>query len=76
MVEVIEAVVRSGGNARRLSASGQDIYAIRAPMVVEAAIRVVSGQVHGAGVFSAGEAFGARDFLESLCPEHLALEMP
>lgn len=72
---LVDVVVRSGGNERRVSASGQDIYAISAPLVVEAASRVVSGLVNGAGVFTAGEAFDARDFLESLRGEHLALEM-
>ena len=74
---LVDVVVRSGGNERRASASGQDIYAISAPLVVEAVRRVVNGLVHGAGVFTAGEAFDARDFLESLRhQEHLALEMP
>ncbi|MFM0076688.1 saccharopine dehydrogenase NADP-binding domain-containing protein [Paraburkholderia sediminicola] len=73
---LVDVVVRSGGNERRASASGQDIYAISAPLVVEAVRRVVKGLVHRAGVFAAGEAFDARDFLESLGQEHLALEMP
>ena len=74
---LVDVVVRSGGNERRISASGQDIYAISAPLVVEAVTRVVNGLVHGAGVFTAGEAFHAPDFLGSLRrQEHLALAMP
>ncbi|MFM0361139.1 saccharopine dehydrogenase family protein [Paraburkholderia sediminicola] len=73
---LVEVVVRSGGNERRASAGGQDIYAISAPLVVEAVRRVVNGLVHGTGVLTAGEAFDARDFLESLRQEHLALDMP
>ena len=74
---LVDVVVRSGGNERRASASGQDIYAISAPLVVEAVRRVVNGLVHGAGVFTAGEAFDAPDFLGSLRrQEHLALAMP
>lgn len=72
----VEVVARSGGMERRAAASGRDIYAISAPLVVEATERVVRGLVHTAGVLTAGEAFDARDFLESLCPEHLSLEMP
>lgn len=73
---LVEVVVRSAGIERRATASGRDIYAISAPLVVEATERVVRGQVHAVGVVSAGEAFAARDFLASLCPEHLSLEMP
>jgi NAD(P)-dependent dehydrogenase (short-subunit alcohol dehydrogenase family) len=73
---LVEVVARSGGVERRAAASGRDIYAITAPLVVEATERVLRGQVPTPGVLSAGEAFPARDFLESLCPEHLSLEMP
>ncbi|UUZ63946.1 hypothetical protein LP417_00680 [Polaromonas sp. P1-6] len=68
-------VVRRGGEERRAVASGRDIYAFSAPLVVEAMARVVSGLVKTAGVFTAGEAFDARDFLASLCPGHLSLEI-
>lgn len=72
---VVEVVVRRGKEERRATASGRDIYAFTAPLVVEAMERIVSGQVKKAGVFTAGEAFDARDFLKALCPEHLAVEM-
>jgi len=72
---LVEVVVRSGGVERRAVASGRDIYAITAPLVVEATQRVVNGQVGKTGVLAAGEAFDARDFLRSLSPEHLALEI-
>jgi hypothetical protein len=54
-------------------ASGRDIYAISAPLVVEAARHVVTGLVETPGAFTAGEAFDARDFLTSLSPEPLSL---
>jgi saccharopine dehydrogenase-like NADP-dependent oxidoreductase len=73
---LVEVVARSGGIERRSSASGQDIYAISAPLVVEAVRRVISGLVNGTGVLTAGEAFDARGFLESLAGEHLSLAMP
>lgn len=71
---VVEVVVRRGSEERRAAASGRDIYAFSAPLVVEAMTRVVGGQVKTAGVFTAGEAFDARDFLASLCPQHLSVE--
>jgi hypothetical protein len=70
----VEVVVRRNGVERRASASGQDIYAITAPLVVEAAIRVVNEPDARRGVFTAGEAFEAVDFLRSLSPGHLTLQ--
>ena len=55
-------------------ASGRDIYAFTAPLVVEAMERVLRGEVKTAGVFTAGQAFDARDFLAALCPKHLLLD--
>lgn len=73
---LVEVVARSGGVERRAVASGRDIYAITAPLVVEATERVINGLTGTtAGVVAAGEAFDARDFLRSLCPEHLSLEI-
>ena len=42
---------------------------------MEALARVMRGEVKTAGVFTAGQAFDARDFLVALCPEHLSLEI-
>ncbi len=72
---LIEVVARLGSEERRAVASGRDIYAITAPIVVEAARRVVSMHPARAGVFAAGEIFDARDFLRSLCPTHLSVEI-
>jgi hypothetical protein len=52
---LVEVVVRRGGEERRAAASGRDIYAMSAPLVVEAARRVVTGLVETPGAFSAGE---------------------
>jgi hypothetical protein len=41
---VVDVVVRSGGAERRLTASGQDIYAISAPLAVEAVDRLLTGR--------------------------------
>ena len=70
---LIEVVARSGGTERRAVASGQDIYAVTAPLVVEAACRVLAGPGGTAGVASVGARFDADDFLRSLSPEHLIL---
>jgi hypothetical protein len=55
-------------------ASGRDIYAVTAPLVVEAACRVLGGAGGTAGVASVGARFDAADFLGSLSPNHLILE--
>lgn len=72
---VMEALARKGGVERRASARGQDIYAITAPIVVEAMERVIRGQSKTTGVVTAGEAFDAHDFLHSLTPAHLTIEI-
>ncbi|MDO8770160.1 MAG: saccharopine dehydrogenase NADP-binding domain-containing protein [Burkholderiaceae bacterium] len=72
---LVEVVVRRGNEERRAVARGRDIYALTAPLVAEAMERVLRGEVQTAGVFTAGEAFDARDFLASLCPEHLSLDI-
>jgi NAD(P)-dependent dehydrogenase (short-subunit alcohol dehydrogenase family) len=72
---LVEVVVRLGSEERRAVASGRDIYAITAPLVVEATQRVVSMRGKTAGVVAAGQIFDARDFLRSLCPAHLSIEI-
>jgi hypothetical protein len=72
---VIDVVVRSGGTERRLTATGQDIYAISAPLAVEAVERILTGRTRTTGVASAGAAFDAPDFLRALAP-HLTLHAP
>lgn len=72
---LVEAVVRLANEERRAVASGQDIYAVTAPLVVEAIERVITRQKEITGVVSAGEIFDAAAFLKSLCPEHLQIEV-
>jgi hypothetical protein len=72
---LVEVVARAGSEERRAVAKGRDIYAITAPLVVEATQRVVSMRGKTPGVFGAGEIFEARDFLKSLCPAHLTIEI-
>ncbi|RKF25373.1 saccharopine dehydrogenase family protein [Micromonospora globbae] len=63
---VVDVVVRSGDTRRRVVASGQDIYAVSAPLVVEAVHRILTGRTRTSGVASAGEIFDAPDFLRAL----------
>lgn len=70
---LVEVVARSGGVERRAVARGRDIYAVTAPLVVEAAARILAGEGNTAGVASVGARFDATDYLCSLGPEHLTL---
>lgn len=72
---VVDVLVRSGGAERRAVAAGQDIYAISAPLAVEAVDRVLTGRTRTTGVASAGAAFDAPDFLRALSA-HLSLHIP
>lgn len=68
----VETRVRRGGRTRRALALGRDIYAVTAPLVVEAMQRIGDGRGKANGVLAPGQAFDARDFLESLPEVHLA----
>ncbi|MGW5718087.1 saccharopine dehydrogenase NADP-binding domain-containing protein [Amycolatopsis sp. NPDC003865] len=65
---VVDVVVRAGGEERRAVARGEDIYAVSAPLAVEAVERVLSGRTRTTGVAPAGEMFDAADFLRALDP--------
>jgi saccharopine dehydrogenase-like NADP-dependent oxidoreductase len=71
---VVDVVVRSGDRERHAVASGRDIYAVTAPLVVEAVDRVLTGRTRATGVVSAGAAFEAEDLLRSLSP-HISLDL-
>jgi len=66
---------RKGRDERRAWARGRDVYAITAPIVVEAAERAVAGLTKRCGVAAAADAFDAREVLGALCPEHLSLDL-
>lgn len=72
---LVDVVVRKGSEQRRAVAHGRDIYAVTAPLVVEAAVRVVTGLGKTTGVATAGEIFDAREFLGSLKQEDIAVEI-
>ncbi|GGR99703.1 saccharopine dehydrogenase [Micromonospora fulviviridis] len=69
----VDVVVRSGDTGRRVVAHGRDIYAISAPLAVEAVQRILDGRTRTSGVASAGRIFDAPDFLRALSA-HLSLE--
>lgn len=56
----------SGGRCRRYA--DRDIYAVSAPLAVEAVHRLLTGRTRTVGVASAGEIFDAPDFLRALAP--------
>ncbi|MFF8607086.1 saccharopine dehydrogenase family protein [Streptomyces sp. NPDC015346] len=77
---LVEVVVRSGDRERRAVARGRDIYAISAPLAMEAVSRILDGRIGDgrigdgkveagaafAGAASAGELFDASAFLTAL----------
>ncbi|NBM17843.1 trans-acting enoyl reductase family protein [Streptomyces sp. GC420] len=71
---LVDVVVRRGDSERRAVARGRDIYAVTAPLVVEAADRILTGRTRTIGVASAGRIFDAPDFLRALSP-HISLEL-
>ena len=72
-----EMVVEASGTAgvRHAVARGQDIYAVSAPLVVEASLRLLRRERNLQGSFSLAQAFDAREFLGTLAPKHLTFEV-
>ncbi|TDW93138.1 saccharopine dehydrogenase-like protein [Kribbella pratensis] len=70
---VVDVRVRTRGEERRATATGQDIYAISAPLAVGAVRRILAGQTRSLGVASAGAMFDAVEFLKDL---PLTLDLP
>ena len=70
---VVDVVVRRGDQERRISAAGRDIYAVTAPLVVEAARRLTDGRAKVQGAVAPAEVFDAADFLDALSPRHLTI---
>jgi hypothetical protein len=62
----IDARVYEGDEARRVTAQGSDIYAITAPIVVEAIERACQGPHVRSGAFALGELVDAPAFLQAL----------
>ncbi|MGW5055639.1 saccharopine dehydrogenase family protein [Actinokineospora sp. NPDC004072] len=70
---LVEVAVRRGPDTRRAAARGRDIYAITAPIAVEATQRILSGRTRATGAITAGQAFDPEDFLRALPLDALSL---
>lgn len=62
----LQVLLGHAAGAHRATARGQDIYAVSAPLVVEAAARLLRGDQVRTGACTIGEAFDARALLRSL----------
>ncbi|WP_433089229.1 hypothetical protein ACQP1P_22800 [Dactylosporangium sp. CA-052675] len=62
-------MVYRGSQQRRATAAGRDIYAVTAPLAVEAVARILTGRARTTGAASAGAMFDAPDFLAALAPD-------
>jgi short subunit dehydrogenase-like uncharacterized protein len=65
---LVEVEIRQGSTMRRATARGRDIYAVTAPLVVEAVDRVLNTTAAQGGVFAPGALFDAQSFLTELAP--------
>jgi short subunit dehydrogenase-like uncharacterized protein len=72
---LIEAKVRKGREECRAQASGRDIYAVTAPLIVEAAERLLAGSVQSPGAAAPAQIFNAQSFLRALSPEHFSFTL-
>lgn len=72
----VDVVAHQAGTERRITVGGRDIYAVTAPLVVEATVRVLDGRASTTGVVSPGRVFHAADFLVALSPEPLTISWP
>lgn len=72
----VEVIAAKGNEQRMASAAGRDIYAVTAPLVVEAVARILADNYTKTGVTTAGQAFDAEDFLNALSPEDIVISLP
>lgn len=72
---MLDVMVRNGTERRRARASGQDIYAVSAPIVVEAAARMLAPSFQRSGTLPLGAAFDARSFLDAIASPHLVVDL-
>jgi short subunit dehydrogenase-like uncharacterized protein len=63
---VMDVAASGDGRSKRVAACGRDIYAVSAPLVVEACMRVLSGGSRKGGAFAPAELFDPEDFLAAL----------
>lgn len=70
---LMDVHVVSDGHRTRIAAMGHDIYAISAPLVVEACARVLENPPAIGGAYAPAELFDPDEFLAALAP-HLEIE--
>lgn len=63
---LIDVIARNGDEEHRRTAHGRDIYAITAPIVVEAVERICGGSRRHAGAFALAQCVDAPAFLQAL----------
>lgn len=66
----VDVEVTRGGQRRRASATGQDIYAVSGPIAAAAVARLLDREPVGA--LTSGELFDANELLHSLAQRHLS----
>ncbi|MDB5418670.1 MAG: saccharopine dehydrogenase [Phenylobacterium sp.] len=77
---LVEVEIRQGNTMRRAMARGRDIYAVTAPLVVEAVDRILDNRILDnaaaqGGVFAPGALFDAQSFLAELASEGVFLSI-
>ncbi len=72
---LVDVIVRRGAEKRHAMAAGRDIYATTAPLVVEAAERILSSAKRLCGTVAPGELFDATHFLQALSSQHFYCEL-
>lgn len=65
---IVDVRLRRGPSERQATASGQDIYAVTAPLAAEAVNRLLTNRFHTTGAASPATMFDPPDFLKSLSP--------
>jgi short subunit dehydrogenase-like uncharacterized protein len=70
---VMDVYSESNGHRTQITAAGYDIYAVTAPIVVEACLHVVNNPPATGGTFAPAELFEADSFLAALAP-HLEIK--
>jgi short subunit dehydrogenase-like uncharacterized protein len=74
---LIEVIAAKDGTTRRARARGRDIYAFTAPLVCEAAQRILDGKTaQSSGAQAPGAIFDSRGYLRALTHELAELELP
>lgn len=66
---LMEVRAASADCRTRIAAAGRDIYAVTAPIVVEACLRVLGGPPAQGGTYAPAQLFEANDFLAALAPQ-------